>query len=205
MHFYQNELGEWQFLSREGYEQIKDQLPDIVYACQSPISNLHTWVPPKLRLEDILEENKDTVEPKYISKSVFSSIDEVVSDTYIDEKRIFELPENDFVPKIYYRLAKPLAKDAHLPYIKMTKLMPRSNREKFTLGFTPDYSHKINQKVIDLDIKKYESLLRVIEHFSQDLDDELLKMIDDHIQSKDIDFFANQEIQINCKYRYEFY
>jgi len=83
--------------------------------------------------------------------------------------------------------------------------MPRSNREKFTLGFTPDYSHKINQKVIDLDIKKYESLLRVIEHFSQDLDDELLKMIDDHIQSKDIDFFANQEIQIDCKYRYEFY
>ena len=98
MHFYYEEsnmskmesYNNWQFLSREGYEQVKDTLPEVCYFTKYPIDNIQEKFKPQTKYCESDESVKEPEEgyPKYVCKAAFhKELDELIE---LKESEIFE-------------------------------------------------------------------------------------------------------------------
>jgi hypothetical protein len=198
MHFYQNEKEEWQFLSEEGYQKVKEDLPEIVYATKFPIRGLDKWNPAKIKTDDLFEDTKDLEDyPKYIGKSVFNSINKKFPIT--NEKKLFEKSKFLNRPLIFYRVKRRIKKLSSLPYINLSHFIKRSSRQFVNLDVNPDYSLVFNKKVIDINKEKYTELIESHMKFTNALDDQILDAIGAFVGKGNIDLINNSQRRILSK------
>lgn len=148
LHFYKKD-GKWNYVTESEFEQKKDSLPDLCFACKYPITDLENKPFPDLealttKLDqgarqtptgqfehlDIINNNiankKDSkiVGPRYLAYSLINGSDFVVN---THEGGFIRQQLWDMHPLIFYRLRKPLKAGERLPLIDLKQFYAETN------------------------------------------------------------------------------
>jgi hypothetical protein len=180
MHFYKREDGNWIFLSKEGYEQAKNSLPQICYATKYYIEDIQSKNWPELKPKEILEDTKAEFEPSYLS-NVNVSGESIKPMAETNEEGIFERESHDINPLIFYRITKPIKDGASLPELKLEDYHKKTDMFGIRIEADPDYSFQKNDMIIGLEYDKYLSMQDRIKLFDEKYDAELLKQIENNL------------------------
>lgn len=179
MHFYKDGEG-WHFLSKEGYEQKKNELPNICYATKYYIEDIQgkTW--PEVNASELLEESKDHFEPSYLA-SVEVDDEKLVPMPETTDYGIFEKEAHDINPLIFFRITRPIKDDQSLPKLKLVDFFPRTELFGIKVEADPDYSFMKNDIIMALEFEKYQNIQNRIQLFDAKHDQELMKQIENNL------------------------
>ena len=192
MHFFKDNENKWHFLSKEGYEQSRTDLPPIIYATKYYIKDIEGKEWPEFDSEDLLEESKEPTPPNYIA-SIKVNNEKVQPPPKYNENEIFEKEVYDMNPLIFYRLARPLKDTKSLPELDLEKYHEKSDLYGLRVEADPDYSFMKNGIIMALEFEKYESIQNRIQNFDPKYDQELMKHIEKNLEMMQQNF-------IECPY-----
>lgn len=199
MHFWKSDDSNWHFISKAGYNKLKEEgkeIPDICYATKYPIKNIQSKEWPEYDSKKLLEKEDDVNYPKYLA--VNTRGEDSIKKAFYDQNGIFKPGCHDLNPLIFYRLSRPLAKDAHLPTLNLSNYHEESEEHGVKLEISPDYTYMKSDKIIKLQKEKYNRVVKGINQFSETHDAELFEALESYITKNGLNFITNPETQIDA-------
>lgn len=188
MHFYKDSDNKWHFLSKQGYDRVKLELPAICFATKYHIEDIQGKDWPEIDASAVLEETKDQCDPEYVAWTVVDG-DNVLPRPKSNEVHIFETETHDINPIIFYRLARPLRDDSSLPYFDLTKYHKRTELFGIRVEADPDYSFQKNDIIMNIEYEKYMNIQAQIKSFNSKYDTEIQSVIEKYMKDNGVDFF----------------
>jgi hypothetical protein len=187
MHFYKGSDGNWHFLSKNGYQQVKKDLPAICFVTKYYIEDIQGKEWPEINDSDVLEETKEETAPEYVAWTIIDN-EAVVPRPKTNELHIFETETHDINPIIFYRLARPLKEGSALPNLDLAKYHKRTELFGIRVEADPDYSFEKNDSIIAIEYDKYTAIQSKIKAFDKKFDGEIQEVLEEYMKTNSIDF-----------------
>ena len=195
MHFYKDSEKKWHYLSAQGYQKVKDDLPAIVYATKYEIKDLESKEWPKIDERELLSDKKSSY-PVYKTNCVIG--DKKLSQIEEKELGVFMRCAYDLDPLIFYRITRDLKEGKELPEIDLSKFYPLSEKKGLYIEIQPDYQFEKNDDIIAKNKETYDEIVEQINNFPKTCDNELKEVVEKYIETNSYDFVSNADLEIEA-------